>query len=121
AVAPGPFLATAGQFTPAVREVGDETQGQRFLGAVAGGTITGALAITEPGTVADPTALQAEAGPENGEWVLSGTKTFVLDGDTADEIVVVAREPGTAGEDGVVALVTPRDAVRVTPIRALDA
>src|SRR5260370_25179258 len=61
AVAPGPFLATAGQFTPAVREAGDETQRQRFLGAVAGGAITGALAITEPATNADPTAVRAEA------------------------------------------------------------
>ena len=120
AVAPGPFLATTAQVTPAVREAGDESQWQRFLGAVAEGTITGALAITEPGTSVDPAAVQAQATPGDAGWTLSGTKTFVLDGDTADEIVVVARQPETAGEDGVVALVTPRDAIRVTPVRALD-
>jgi alkylation response protein AidB-like acyl-CoA dehydrogenase len=119
-VAPGPFLATATQFTSAVREAGDDTQQQRFLGPIVEGTTTGALAITEPGVAADPIAVRAQATRSNGEWALSGSKTFVLDGDTADEIVVVAREPGTVGEDGVVALVTPRDALNVTPRRPLD-
>jgi alkylation response protein AidB-like acyl-CoA dehydrogenase len=119
-VAPGPFLATATQFTAAVREAGDDTQQQRFLGPVVEGTSTGALAITEPGVAADPIAVRTQATRARGEWALSGTKTFVLDGDTADEIVVVAREPGTVGEDGVVALVTPRDALNVTPRRPLD-
>jgi alkylation response protein AidB-like acyl-CoA dehydrogenase len=120
AVAPGPFLATATQFTPAVREAGDDTQQQRFLGPIVEGTGTGALAITEPGVAADPIAVHAHATRDGGAWTLSGTKTFVLDGDTADEIVVVAREPGTVGEDGVGAFVTPRDALRVTPRRPLD-
>jgi alkylation response protein AidB-like acyl-CoA dehydrogenase len=119
-VAPGPFLATATQFTPAVREAGDDTQQQRFLGPIVEGTATGALAITEPGVAADPIAVRAQAARSNGTWTLSGSKTFVLDGDTADEIVVVAREPGTVGEDGVVALVTPRDALNVTPRQPLD-
>jgi alkylation response protein AidB-like acyl-CoA dehydrogenase len=119
-VAPGPFLATATQFTAAVREAGDDTQQQRFLGPIVEGTGTGALAITEPGVAADPIAVRAQATRDRGAWTLSGTKTFVLDGDTADEIVVIAREPGTTGEDGVVALVTPRDALSVTPRRPLD-
>jgi alkylation response protein AidB-like acyl-CoA dehydrogenase len=119
-VAPGPFLATATQFSPTVREAGDDAQQQRFLGPIIDGTGTGALALTEPGVTADPIGVRAHATRSNGEWALSGSKTFVLDGDTADEIVVVAREPGTVGEDGVVALVTPRDALRVTPRRPLD-
>jgi alkylation response protein AidB-like acyl-CoA dehydrogenase len=119
-VAPGPFLATATQFTPAVREAGDDTQQQRFLGPIVEGTGTGALAITEPGVAADPIAVRAQATRDSGAWTLSGSKTFVLDGDTADEIVVVAREPGTVGEDGVAAFVTPRDSLRVTPRRPLD-
>ncbi|HEX6310259.1 MAG TPA: acyl-CoA dehydrogenase family protein, partial [Acidimicrobiia bacterium] len=35
-MAPGPFLATATQFAPAVREAGSPEQVRRFLGAVAG-------------------------------------------------------------------------------------
>jgi alkylation response protein AidB-like acyl-CoA dehydrogenase len=120
AVAPGPFMATVGQFIPAVREAGDDAQQRRFLGPIAEGALTGTLAVTEPGTSSDPAAVRAEATRHDGTWIVSGTKTFVLDGDTVDEIVVVAREAGTAGEDGVVALVTPRDAVRVTALRPFD-
>ncbi|HSO94611.1 MAG TPA: acyl-CoA dehydrogenase family protein [Acidimicrobiia bacterium] len=120
-VAPGPFLASVTQFTPAVRATGSPAQQERFLGPLVEGTGTGALAVTELGAETDPRAVQATATRDGAEWRLSGTKTFVLDGDTADEVVVVAREPGTRGEAGVVALVTPRDALRVTPRRPLDA
>src|ERR1700726_4669781 len=60
AVAPGPFLATAAQLIPAVREAGDDAQQQRFLGPIADGTGTGTLAITESGVPADPTAVRAQ-------------------------------------------------------------
>ncbi len=118
--APGPFMSTVCQFAPAVREVGDDRARQRFLPEVASGAITGALALTEPGRGTDPAAVEAIATLDGGVWTLSGTKSAVLDGDTADEVVVVAREPGTEGDRGVVALVVPRDAVRVTPSRAFD-
>lgn len=120
-VAPGPFLASVTQFTPAVRAAGSAEQRARFLGPLIDGSGTGALALTELGAAADPSAVQATATRAGGEWALAGTKTFVLDGDTADEVVVVAREPGSAGEEGVVALVTPRDALRVIPRSPLDA
>src|SRR5262245_65859386 len=42
-IAPGPFLATATQFLPLVKEAGDARQQQRFVGAVASGELTGAL------------------------------------------------------------------------------
>jgi alkylation response protein AidB-like acyl-CoA dehydrogenase len=44
-VAPGPFFATVGQFVPAIRESGSAEQQARFLGAVARGNITGAVAV----------------------------------------------------------------------------
>jgi alkylation response protein AidB-like acyl-CoA dehydrogenase len=118
--APGPFLSTVCQFAPAVREAGDDRARQRFLPEVASGAVTGALALTEPGRPADPAAVHATATRDGGGWTLGGTKSAVLGGDTADELVVVAREPGTEGDHGVLGLVVPRDAVSVTPSRAFD-
>src|SRR5215471_1374504 len=43
AVAPGPFLPTATQFVPLVRELGTTEQRARFLEGVAEGSITGTL------------------------------------------------------------------------------
>ncbi len=118
--APGPFVPTVCQFAPAVREAGDDAVRQRFLPEVASGAITGALALTEAGRPADPAAVRATATRDDGGWTLAGTKRAVLGGDTADELVVVAREPATDGDRGVVAFVVPRDAVLVTPTRAFD-
>jgi alkylation response protein AidB-like acyl-CoA dehydrogenase len=121
AIAPGPFVATVTQFTPAVAETGDAARRDRWLAAVADGSITGALAVAEPGVPADPARVRTEATREGDAWRLRGAKAAVLGGDTADEVVVVAREPGTDGDAGVIAFVVPGDAAEVTPMRALDA
>ena len=120
AVAPGPFVPTVCQFAPAVREAGDAAARERFLPGVADGSLTGALAIAEPGRPADPASVRALATPDGDGWALSGTKTAVLGGDRADEVVVVARLPGTEADDGILAVVAPRTALEVTPWRALD-
>src|SRR5438132_6711191 len=44
-VAPGPFLATASQFVPAVRHGSTPEQQARFLAPVAAGDATGTLAV----------------------------------------------------------------------------
>ncbi len=121
AVAPGPFLSTVSQFVPSVVELGDAVQRARYLAPVAEGARTGALAVAEPGTDTDPGSTRLQATRQGDGWTLSGTKTAVLGGDVADDIVVVAREAGTSADDGVVALVVPRETVRVVPLRPLDA
>lgn len=89
-VAPGPYLATVTQFAAAV-----VASGSSFgLVDVARGTATGALAIAERGRW-EPGAVACEAVAVGDGWRLTGTKSHVLDGATADELVVVAR--GAAG------------------------
>jgi alkylation response protein AidB-like acyl-CoA dehydrogenase len=121
AVAPGPFVPTVSQFVPAVIELGDATQRARYLPGIANGSRTGALAIAEPGADTNPSSTRLQATRRSAGWALSGTKTAVLGGDVADDIVIVAREAGTSGDDGVMAMVVPREALRVTPLHPLDA
>ncbi len=52
--------------------------------------------------------------------MLAGEKRFVVEGDVVDELVVVAREPGSSGDDGVHAVVVPVASVRTVPVHALD-
>ncbi|MBV8982749.1 MAG: acyl-CoA/acyl-ACP dehydrogenase [Acidimicrobiia bacterium] len=104
-IAPGPFVATVTQFVPVVRHTGTGEQQQRFLGAVAAGELTGALAI----------AGDVVASANDGSWTLSGTVRHVLDGDRANEVVVVA----TVG-DRRQAFVVPGDQVQAQPTRTLD-
>ena len=82
---PSPFVATTTQFVPIIRGVGADAQQSRWLGAVAAGTVTGALALGAESVVAEPTA---------DGWRLDGTVRHVVDGDRADEIAVVASLEG---------------------------
>ncbi|HEX4902217.1 MAG TPA: acyl-CoA dehydrogenase family protein [Acidimicrobiales bacterium] len=113
-LAPGPFLATATQFAPAVQELGSGELQHRTLEQVASGSLTGSLALAERGSWRS-TAVRARASRDEGGWRLSGTKEAVLHGATVDELVVIAR-----GDDGLGAfLVRPAD-VGVTPRTMLD-
>jgi alkylation response protein AidB-like acyl-CoA dehydrogenase len=119
-MSPGPLLATVTQFVPAVREIGTAEQRARFLGAVAAGEISGSLAIAEHRGSFDPAAVTATVVLDDTHAVLAGEKRFVVEGDAVDELVVVAREPGSSGEEGVHALVVPGSSVRTRPVHALD-
>jgi alkylation response protein AidB-like acyl-CoA dehydrogenase len=119
-MAPGALLPTITQFVPAVREAGADAQRARFLGAVANGTCSGTLAITERNGSYDPAAVAATVEIDGDEAVLRGEKRFVFEGDAVDEVVVVAREPGTLGDDGVRAVVVPAATIPNTAVRAID-
>jgi alkylation response protein AidB-like acyl-CoA dehydrogenase len=117
ATVPGPFLATATQFAPAVRELGDEAAQKRLLPRVAAGEVTGTLAVAEGGSWRlDRLGRTLTATPDGSGWTLSGRKDRVLDGATADEVVVLAR-----AEAGIGAFLLRRDQVTVEPRPVLDA
>jgi alkylation response protein AidB-like acyl-CoA dehydrogenase len=115
-IAPGPFLATATQFVPAVRHAGTPEQQARFLGDVASGRATGALAASGATGSAAAADLGVVARRAGGSWRLEGTEHHVLDGDTADELAVGARV-----DDGVGLFIVPSAAVRTTTTPTLDA
>src|SRR5258706_9840706 len=119
-IAPGPLLPTVTQFVPAVRETGTAEQRSRFLGAVADGECSGALAIAEARGSFDPASVTATVVVDGAHAVLAGVKRFVVWGDAVDELLVVAREPGTTGDDGVHAPVVPVAATRTRRVHALD-
>ena len=92
AVAPVPFSSTIGLVAELLLAAGTEAQKQRWLPAIAGGTVIGALALAEqPGrVVAERLTTTAARG------TVSGAKQPVLDGDIADLLVVAARDAGAA-------------------------
>ncbi|RFU37231.1 acyl-CoA dehydrogenase [Actinomadura logoneensis] len=77
----GPFLATAGLALPAVRAAGADD----LLPGIADGSTIATLAWTEDDRWDAPPAMTCEDG------VLNGTKSYVLDGHTADLVIVAAR------------------------------
>jgi alkylation response protein AidB-like acyl-CoA dehydrogenase len=120
-IAPGPFLATQTQFTPAVREAGSVDQQQRWLGPVARGELRGTIAVAEEDGDWEPDAVRATARRDGDDWVLEGAKHYVVDGTTAEEFVVATRLADTVGSAGITLFVVPRSAVRAERLSVLDA
>ena len=100
----------------------DEAQKEALLPAIAAGETIAALAVAEPDGVWEPAAIAATATETGGVWRLDGVKSFVLDGHTADLLVVVARRPGSAGEEGLCLFTVDPQAQGVTrtPLTVLD-
>jgi alkylation response protein AidB-like acyl-CoA dehydrogenase len=110
ACACAPLFSTACLGAGAILECGDEAQRSELLGPIAERGATATLAITERGGAWDPGDVTAVAAKADGGWVLRGAKRYVVDGHTADHVVVVAREEGSTGEAGIGLFVVPADA-----------
>src|SRR5947207_1164961 len=120
-LASGPFVPTVTQFAPVVAEAGSAEQQERFLGGIAAGELTGTLALVEESGSIGTGHVTTTATPDGDGFVLEGAKETVVEASTADEIAVIARTPGTSGDDGVGAFVVSRADVRLDPVDALDA
>jgi alkylation response protein AidB-like acyl-CoA dehydrogenase len=93
----GPYLASAVLAATALLSGSDETARRELLPGIASGQTVATLAFTEDDGSWEPEAIRltaargARAGGSDGGWALDGHKSFVLDGHTADLILVVAR------------------------------
>ncbi|HEU5096440.1 MAG TPA: acyl-CoA dehydrogenase family protein [Reyranella sp.] len=96
-----PFFSTAVLATSAILNAGTEEQKRALLPAIASGEVTATLAFAEEDGSNEPSAVATTAAPSGSAYRLDGTKSFVLDGHTADLIVVLARRAGSRGEDGL--------------------
>jgi len=96
-----PYFSTAVLATTAILNAGTEEQKKALLPGIASGEVTATLAFSEDSGLNDAASVAMTATPSGGIYKLDGTKSFVLDGHTADLIVVLARKPGSKGEDGL--------------------
>ncbi len=106
-----PYFASIALAANAILNAATETRKKELLPGIASGETVATLALSEPSGRWDAAGVGLTATPENGAFRLDGVKMFVLDGHTADLIVVVARAPGSSGDDGVAFFTVPGDAV----------
>jgi len=92
-----PFLSTVLLGGAAVLEGGTDAQKREMLPAVCQGETILALAFQETPRHA-PYTVETRARLEGDGFVLDGTKTLVVDGAAADQLIVVARTSGARGE-----------------------
>ncbi len=95
-LAPEPFLSTVLLGGQLLAHTGSPEQKQTWLPGIATGEKILALAYQEARSRYDLNRVSTRAAAEGDAWRLSGEKIQVLDGQSADALIVSAR---TAGED----------------------
>ena len=94
---PSPLFATGVLGAYAISEFGNDEQKNNYLPKIVNGEITTALAVDEK-SHHDPYATELIAKKNNPGFTLSGKKIFVIDGASADLLIVLARTSGSKGD-----------------------
>ena len=110
----GPYLASAVLAATALLASNDQDAKKAYLPGIASGEVIATLAFTEEDGSWEPDAIRLAASNGAGGngasgWQLDGRKGFVLDGHTADLILVIARAAG-----GLSLFAVPGDAPGLT-------
>ncbi|WP_444947346.1 acyl-CoA dehydrogenase family protein [Micromonospora ureilytica] len=92
---------------------GSAEQRAEWLPKLCAGSALGCFALTEPDSGSDAAALRTRAVRDGTDWLLTGTKTFITNGTTADVALVFARTGGP-GHRGISAFLVPTDSPGLT-------
>jgi alkylation response protein AidB-like acyl-CoA dehydrogenase len=112
-----PFLATAVLAANALLHSGDKAAMSDYLPGIASGDTVATVAFVEDAGRWDAEGIQMPAERDDGQWRLTGAKTFVLDGHTADVLIVAAR---TADGVSLFAVSAAADGLHRVALRTLD-
>jgi alkylation response protein AidB-like acyl-CoA dehydrogenase len=112
-----PYFSTVALATNTLLHAGDDAAKKELLPAIASGETVATLAFTEESGRWDEAGITTPATRDGDGWKLNGTKMFVLDGHTADVILVAART-----EAGVSLFRVAGDAAGLTrtPLATMD-
>ncbi len=118
---PSPFLTSSVMAATALAAGGDDLRG-RYLPGLLDGTRVYAVAIDE-GPKHRPERIAAKAERAGNGFKLSGTKSFVVQGASADMLVVAARTAGSHDDEaGITLFAVPKDAAGLSldSVRLVD-
>jgi alkylation response protein AidB-like acyl-CoA dehydrogenase len=86
---------------------GSDDVKRRFLPKMAADTI-GAYALSEAGSGSDAFAMATRAGERDGDWVITGRKLWITNGNEAGLFIVFANANPDAGYRGITAFLVER-------------
>ncbi|RJG06896.1 acyl-CoA dehydrogenase [Noviherbaspirillum cavernae] len=104
-----PYLQSAVLATKAIATLGDEQQRAELLPALAAGEKIAALAHDEHGTRYDWRAVETRAWPVGDGYVLTGHKSVIPHGTSADLLLITARLASIGAQGPLAIFAVPRD------------
>ncbi|HKY14059.1 MAG TPA: acyl-CoA dehydrogenase family protein [Microthrixaceae bacterium] len=112
-----PYFSTVVLAANTLIHSGDDAAKKDFLPGIASGETIATLAFTEPSGKWDEAGITMEATKAGDGYTLSGSKSFVLDGHTANLILVAAR---TNGAVSLFAVQGDASGLTRTPLSTMD-
>ena len=100
---PSPLFSTALIGVSFLELAGTENQKNEYLPKMASGDLTTAFALEE-GPRHSPVNVSTQAKRKGKDYIINGHKTFVLDGHSADVLIVAARTSGETHDEGGITL-----------------
>lgn len=106
--------------SPYIERYGSEEQKAHWLPRMISGETVVAIAMTEPGAGSDLQGIQTTARRDGNDYVVSGSKTYITNGQNADLILCVVKTDPTAGAKGTSILLVETDRPGFTKGRNLE-
>ncbi|MGB5625710.1 MAG: acyl-CoA dehydrogenase family protein [Woeseiaceae bacterium] len=106
-----PYLANVILAGGILKRVAGAEQKRQWLHPIIGGDLQATLAFAEPQARYELANIATTASTVGGNWILNGSKGFVLNGGTSDLIIVPARTAGDQSDrNGITLFAVPTDA-----------
>jgi len=94
---PSPLFATGVLGAFSITNFGNDDQKKKYLPKISSGDLTTSLAVDES-SHHNPADTEMVAKKDGKKFILNGKKTFVIDGASANLLIVLARTSGNKGE-----------------------
>ncbi|MEX6723377.1 acyl-CoA dehydrogenase family protein [Parapedomonas caeni] len=88
---------------------GSEEMKKTWLPKMVSGEAIGAIAMTEPGAGSDLQGVRTTARKDGNHYVISGSKTYITNGQNADIVIVVAKTDPEKGAKGTSLILVETD------------
>jgi len=119
---PSPLFATGVLGASLIELAGNDAQKKELLPSLVAGELTTAFALEE-GNRHAPSEIKTSAKKEGDSFILNGNKTFVLDGHSANKIIVAARTNGESNDKSGISLFcidSENTGMKITRMSMLD-
>lgn len=105
-----PFLANIVLAGGVLQRAANEQQKADWLATILAGELQTAVAFAEPGSGYEPANITTRAERDGDRWLLHGAKAYVLNGGTADLLIIPARNDGErTSHAGITLFAIPAD------------